>query len=168
MFEEESSAVDLATLIGELERMRDDALSAIPAVDEVAALEELELEYLGRKGRLTTILRGIGALAADDRPRVGASANVVREALEAAFALGDTAEVEGVRRLPYRRPVPYERCAHPSRTGRSVQRCRRDVVAACTATAVHLDRRLGRARSGNASGQKGQSMALWHEGAHRC
>ena len=46
---------------------------------------------LGKKGRLTTVLRGIGALPADDRPRVGAVANVVRGAIEAALAERGTA-----------------------------------------------------------------------------
>ena len=44
------------------------------------------LDVLGKKGRLTTVLRGIGALPPDDRPRVGAVANLVRGAIEAALA----------------------------------------------------------------------------------
>ncbi|HEX9044570.1 MAG TPA: phenylalanine--tRNA ligase subunit alpha [Candidatus Limnocylindrales bacterium] len=78
--------MDLGTMIGDLERLRDEALAAIPAVPDGAALEELRLEYLGKKGRLTGILRGIGALAPEDRPRVGAIANEVREAVETALA----------------------------------------------------------------------------------
>ena len=50
------------------------------------ALETLELDVLGRKGRLTAILRGIGGLPAEDRPRVGAVANEVRTAIETALA----------------------------------------------------------------------------------
>ena len=49
-------------------------------------LEAIELDVLGKKGRLTAVLRGIGALPAEDRPRVGAVANVVRGAIEAALA----------------------------------------------------------------------------------
>jgi phenylalanyl-tRNA synthetase alpha chain len=41
---------------------------------------------LGRKGELRTLLGGIGALPAEDRPRVGAMANPIREELEAAIA----------------------------------------------------------------------------------
>jgi len=78
--------VELTDLTRDLEALRDDALAAIAAAQDVPALEAIELDVLGRKGRLTTVLRGIGALPADDRPRVGAVANVVRGAVEAALA----------------------------------------------------------------------------------
>jgi phenylalanyl-tRNA synthetase alpha chain len=79
--------VDLSDLTRDLEGLRDEALTAIAAASDVASLEAIELDVLGKKGRLTTILRGIGALPADDRPRVGAVANVVREAIDAALAV---------------------------------------------------------------------------------
>jgi phenylalanyl-tRNA synthetase alpha chain len=78
--------VDLADLTRELESLRDETLAAIAASEDVAALEALELDVLGKKGRLTTVLRGIGALPAEDRPRVGAVANAVRSAIETALA----------------------------------------------------------------------------------
>jgi phenylalanyl-tRNA synthetase alpha chain len=78
--------VDLADLTRDLEALRDDVLAAIAASSDVAALDALELDVLGKKGRLTTVLRGIGALPPDDRPRVGAVANAVRGAIEAALA----------------------------------------------------------------------------------
>jgi phenylalanyl-tRNA synthetase alpha chain len=78
--------VDLVDLTRDLEALRDEGLFSIAAASDVAALDALELDLLGKKGRLTAVLRGIGALPADDRPRVGAIANVVRSALEAALA----------------------------------------------------------------------------------
>ncbi len=78
--------VDLADLTRDLETLRDDAVQAIAASPDPTALDALELEILGKKGRLTTVLRGIGALPADDRPRVGAVANAVRGTIEAALA----------------------------------------------------------------------------------
>jgi phenylalanyl-tRNA synthetase alpha chain len=78
--------VDLSDLTRELEALRDEGLFSIGAASDVAALEALELDLLGKKGRLTAVLRGIGALQAEDRPRVGAIANVVRTALESALA----------------------------------------------------------------------------------
>ena len=74
--------MDLADLTRDLETLRDDALASIAASADVAALEALELDVLGKKGRLTTVLRGIGGLPPDDRPRVGAVANAVRGAIE--------------------------------------------------------------------------------------
>jgi len=83
--------VDLADLTRDLETLRDDALASIASSTDVAALEALELDVLGKKGRLTTILRGIGGLPAEDRPRVGSVANAVRTAIEAALAERGTA-----------------------------------------------------------------------------
>jgi phenylalanyl-tRNA synthetase alpha chain len=77
--------VDLADLTRDLEALRDEALAAVAAAPDVASLEALELDVLGKKGRLTGVLRGIGALPAEDRPRVGAVANTVRAAIEAAL-----------------------------------------------------------------------------------
>jgi phenylalanyl-tRNA synthetase alpha chain len=77
--------VDLAELTRDLEALRDDVLASVSAAGDVATLEALEVDVLGKKGRLTTVLRGIGALPAEDRPRLGAVANTVRTAIEAAF-----------------------------------------------------------------------------------
>jgi phenylalanyl-tRNA synthetase alpha chain len=77
--------VDLASLTADLQRLRDVALAAIEAASDVAALEALEVASLGKKGELTIVLRGIGALPAEDRPRVGAVANDVRATIEAAL-----------------------------------------------------------------------------------
>jgi phenylalanyl-tRNA synthetase alpha chain len=78
--------VDLTDLTRDLESLRDEALAAIAAAGDVPALDAIEVDVLGRKGRLTTVLRGIGGLPPEDRPRVGAVANVVREAIEAGLA----------------------------------------------------------------------------------
>jgi phenylalanyl-tRNA synthetase alpha chain len=77
--------VDLSDLTRELERLRDDALAAIAAGGDLAALDAVDLDVLGKKGRLRGVLRGIGGLPPEDRPRVGAIANVVQEAIEAAL-----------------------------------------------------------------------------------
>jgi phenylalanyl-tRNA synthetase alpha chain len=77
--------VDLAQLTRDLEALRDDALAASAAAPDLATLDALEVDVLGKKGRLTVVSRGIGALPPEDRPRVGAVANPVREAIEAAF-----------------------------------------------------------------------------------
>ena len=78
--------MDLAELTRDLEALRDESLAAAAASPDVPTLEALELDVLGKKGRLTSVLRGIGALPPDDRPRVGAVANAVRTTIEAALA----------------------------------------------------------------------------------
>jgi phenylalanyl-tRNA synthetase alpha chain len=78
--------VDLADLTRELEALQGEALSAVAAAPDAATLDAIELDVLGKKGRLTGVLRGIGALPAEDRPKVGAVANTVRVAIESAIA----------------------------------------------------------------------------------
>ena len=77
--------MDLAQLTSDLEALRSEAMAQAAAAPDSAALEALEIELLGKRGRLTAVLRGIGALPAEDRPRVGAVANTVREGIEAAI-----------------------------------------------------------------------------------
>jgi phenylalanyl-tRNA synthetase alpha chain len=78
--------VELTELTRDLETLRTAALASISAAADVAELEAIDVDVLGKKGRLTAVLRGIGALPAEDRPRVGAIANEVRGAIEAALA----------------------------------------------------------------------------------
>jgi phenylalanyl-tRNA synthetase alpha chain len=78
--------VELAELTRDLEALQTEALAAAVEARDVATLEALEVDVLGKKGRLTAVLRGIGALPAEDRPTVGSIANTVRSAIEAALA----------------------------------------------------------------------------------
>jgi phenylalanyl-tRNA synthetase alpha chain len=94
--------VDLAQLTRDLETLASETVAALDAASDVAAVEALEVDVLGRKGRLTGVLRGIGGLPADDRPLVGAVANRVRASIEAAIAarrevLGSTELEERLR-----------------------------------------------------------------------
>ncbi|MBO7157124.1 MAG: phenylalanine--tRNA ligase subunit alpha [Clostridia bacterium] len=67
-----------------LSRIRSEALEQIQAAD--ADLEQIKIKYLGKKGELTAVLRGMGALSAEERPIVGQLANEVRADIEAALA----------------------------------------------------------------------------------
>jgi phenylalanyl-tRNA synthetase alpha chain len=64
-----------------LQQLRESSLGAITAAENIDALEALRVKYLGKKGELTTILKQMGALSAEDRPIVGQLANEVRETL---------------------------------------------------------------------------------------
>jgi phenylalanyl-tRNA synthetase alpha chain len=83
--------VDLENLTRDLHALRDNALHAIADARDPAALDAIQLQYLGKKGELTGVLRGIGGLPAEDRPRVGVVANEVRQAVEGALAERGTA-----------------------------------------------------------------------------
>ena len=69
-----------------LNRIKVEALEAIasPETDD-AALEALRIKYLGKKGELTAVLRGMGQLSAEERPVVGQIANEVRAEIEGAI-----------------------------------------------------------------------------------
>lgn len=65
-----------------LEKIKAEALSALEGVSELKMLDDIRVKYLGKKGELTAVLRGMGALSAEERPVIGALANTVREAIE--------------------------------------------------------------------------------------
>ncbi len=66
-----------------LEALRQEALDQLQGVEDVQQLNDLRVKYLGKKGALTEILRGMGALSAEERPVIGQVANDVRGAIEA-------------------------------------------------------------------------------------
>ena len=82
--------MDFETLSADLRSLQHRALTEIAAASDPDALEQLQIQYLGKKGDLTAVLRGIGALPAEDRPRVGAIANEVGEAVKAALSVRGT------------------------------------------------------------------------------
>ena len=81
-----------------LNRIKAEALEAIasPETDD-AALEALRIKYLGKKGELTAVLRGMGQLSAEERPVVGQIANEVRAEIEAAITEKKTVLKENCR-----------------------------------------------------------------------
>ena len=69
-----------------LNRIKAEALSQITSAEiDDAALEALRVRYLGKKGELTAVLRGMGQLSPEERPVVGQIANEVRAEIEAAI-----------------------------------------------------------------------------------
>ena len=69
----------------QLAKIRAEALSAFDGVKDAAALDELRVKYLGKKGELTAVLKQMGRLSAEERPAMGQLANEVRAALESAL-----------------------------------------------------------------------------------
>lgn len=63
-----------------LERIKAEAIEALSSPS--ARIEELRIKYLGKKGELTAVLRGMGALSAEERPIIGQIANEVRAEIE--------------------------------------------------------------------------------------
>ncbi len=78
--------MDVNSFSAQLRELQARAVASIAAADSPEALDAIESGMLGRKGELKGLLGGIGTLPAADRPKVGALANPVRAAIEAALA----------------------------------------------------------------------------------
>ena len=115
----------------ELERIGGAFDAAVDAAaSDAAALEAVRVRFLGKKGELTALLKGLGGVPAEDRPRVGQAVNALRQRIEAALEEAIArAEAEARRSavlrervdpsLPAR--VPWAGSLHP------VTRTRRDL-----------------------------------------
>ena len=67
----------------QLELIKRNALAALEAAETPAALEELRVKLLGKKGELTAVLKMMGKLSPEERPIMGQMANAVRAEIEA-------------------------------------------------------------------------------------
>jgi phenylalanyl-tRNA synthetase alpha chain len=70
------------SVVGELDAVAADARQQIGTAGDAAALERLRIQLLGKKGAITTALRGVGALPADERAAAGARANALKAEIE--------------------------------------------------------------------------------------
>ena len=64
-----------------LDELKAEATAAIESAGDSAALEKLRVEWLGKKGRVTDLLKSLGQLDAAERPKVGAEINAVKQLL---------------------------------------------------------------------------------------
>ncbi|HKK01453.1 MAG TPA: phenylalanine--tRNA ligase subunit alpha [Desulfuromonadales bacterium] len=69
-----------------LDALLSEGRAAIAAADSESALQEARVCFLGKKGALTAIMKGMGQLSAEERPVFGALANKVKDELDEAFA----------------------------------------------------------------------------------
>src|SRR5690606_15501329 len=69
----------------ELLKLKEEALVRIADAKDLKALNEIRVMYLGKKGPITEVLRGMGSLPAEERPVIGQMANDVREELATAL-----------------------------------------------------------------------------------
>lgn len=62
-----------------LKQLQEEALNKIEAASDLKGLNDIRVAYLGKKGPITEVLRGMGKLSAEERPKMGALVNVIRE-----------------------------------------------------------------------------------------
>src|SRR5512147_1628457 len=85
----------MADLLRQLESLAESARKAIGAASEERSLEDLRVRFLGKKGEVSGVLRGMGAVPAEERPRLGEAANRVRDEVEALLAAARARIAEG-------------------------------------------------------------------------
>ena len=70
------------SLIDDLVKLEEEAKELVAGADDAAKLEAARVELLGRKGRITGLMRMMGKLAPEDRPVMGKRANEMRQLIE--------------------------------------------------------------------------------------
>ena len=68
-------------MLNALQKIKEQAAQTLANAQDSKALDELRVKYLGKKGELTTILKQMGSLSAEERPKVGQLANEVRASI---------------------------------------------------------------------------------------
>ena len=81
----------------QLERLKKEALQVIDEAANEDALQAARIRFLGRKGELTALMKGLGSLTAEERPVVGQLVNTIRDEIEARLEAGLTATRERAR-----------------------------------------------------------------------
>ena len=74
--------ISVTEIESQLEALQQEAQKAMASSNSLPKLEELRVAYLGKKGQLSQILRGMGKLSPEERPRIGALANEIKEELQ--------------------------------------------------------------------------------------
>ena len=72
--------------MSDLEDILSTALSAVASAGDAPALDDVRVKYLGKKGELTGLLKGLGKLSPEERPAAGAEINTAKEALQEAIS----------------------------------------------------------------------------------
>ena len=66
--------------------LRQEALEELSTLNDLKQLEDFRVRYMGKKGSVTALLRGMGALSAEERPIMGQLVNQLRQELEDAVS----------------------------------------------------------------------------------
>jgi len=68
-----------------LKPLVEQALNAVKESGDVQTLDQIRVQYLGKKGELTQLLKGLGALSAEERPQAGAKINEAKQEVQQAI-----------------------------------------------------------------------------------
>lgn len=74
-----SNTLSLSDLQTSVETAKNEAISALKEAQESEEVEQLRVKYLGKKGIITAMLKSLGKLPKEDRPKLGSAVNVAKE-----------------------------------------------------------------------------------------
>ncbi|SDN56633.1 phenylalanine--tRNA ligase subunit alpha [Alkalicoccus daliensis] len=69
-------------MIERLQELHDEAMIKVAEAEDLNSLQQVRIAYLGKKGPITEVMKGMGKLSNEERPLVGAKANEVRQSLQ--------------------------------------------------------------------------------------
>ena len=67
----------------ELNTLKEEALNLLESVDSLEKLDEIRIKFLGKKGKITSVLKSLGSVAPEERKTIGMAANEIRGKVEA-------------------------------------------------------------------------------------
>ncbi|WP_353854996.1 phenylalanine--tRNA ligase subunit alpha [Bacillus sp. Bos-x628] len=101
-----------------LKQLEQEAVAKVEAADSLKEVNDIRVQYLGKKGPITEVLRGMGKLSADERPKMGALANEVRERIANAIAeKNEQLEAEEVKKQLASQTIDVTLPASPIKMG---------------------------------------------------
>lgn len=68
-----------------LQAIQEEALQKISSAQDIKSLEEVRVDFLGKKGRLTALLKSLGSLSEEERPKAGAEINKAKQSIQASL-----------------------------------------------------------------------------------
>ncbi|SDJ52635.1 phenylalanine--tRNA ligase subunit alpha [Microbulbifer yueqingensis] len=66
----------------DLQSLTEEALAQVAKAEDLAGLDQVRVDYLGKKGQLTALLKGLGKLSAEERPAAGAKINEAKQQVQ--------------------------------------------------------------------------------------
>jgi len=75
----------------ELQSLTEQALALVEKAGDLAALDQVRVDYLGKKGQITALLKSLGKLSAEERPAAGAKINEAKQQVQEAINARRTA-----------------------------------------------------------------------------
>ncbi|MFC5464348.1 phenylalanine--tRNA ligase subunit alpha [Lederbergia graminis] len=101
-----------------LNSLQTEALEKVKAATNLKELNDVRVAYLGKKGPITEVLRGMGKLSAEERPKMGALVNVIRESITEEITKKQQAlEEEAVLKQLEAEKIDVTLPGRPARTG---------------------------------------------------